>query len=68
MVTGKHEVFSLAHANWCKNACSFPRKGSEDEGDGYVMALLNNYEKMISELVVLDTKDFSERLALVKLP
>lgn len=45
-----------------------PRKGSEDEGDGYVMALLNNYEKMISELVVLDTKDFSKRLTLVKLP
>jgi carotenoid cleavage dioxygenase-like enzyme len=49
--------------------CVFiPRKGSEEEGDGYVMALLNNYKEMINELVVLDTKNFPQRLALVKLP
>lgn len=49
--------------------CVFiPRKGSEEEGDGYVMALLNNYKEMINELAVLDTKNFFRRLALVKLP
>jgi carotenoid cleavage dioxygenase-like enzyme len=32
------------------------------------MALLSNYEEMISELVVLDTKNFSACRALVKLP
>ena len=32
------------------------------------MALLNNYEEMTSELVILDTRDISKELALVKLP
>ena len=49
--------------------CVFiPRKGSEEEDDGYVMTLLNNYEEMINELVVLDTKNFPNAWRLVKLP
>ena len=45
-----------------------PRTKDADEGDGYVMALLNNYAEMTSELVILDTKDLTKQVALVKLP
>lgn len=49
--------------------CVFvPRKETAEEGDGYILVLLNNYEEMCSELVVIDTKDFSKEVALVKLP
>lgn len=49
--------------------CIFiPRKNSTEEGDGYVMALVNNYHEMISELIVLDTKDFGNTLARIRLP
>jgi carotenoid cleavage dioxygenase-like enzyme len=68
VATGKHEVFFPGPRYLVQECVFIPRKGSEEEGDGYLMALLNNYEEMISELVVLDTKRFSQRLALVKLP
>lgn len=68
VATGKHEVFFPGPRYLVQECVFIPRKGSEEEGDGYVMALLNNYEEMISELVVLDTKKFSQRVALVKLP
>lgn len=45
-----------------------PRKGSE-EGDGWVMALVNNYATMSSELHVLDTRgDWKSPQAIVYLP
>ncbi|KAG7410280.1 Lignostilbene-alpha,beta-dioxygenase isozyme I [Fusarium oxysporum f. sp. raphani] len=45
-----------------------PRSATAEEGDGYVIGLLNNYDEMCSELVVLDSRNFSEPVALVKLP
>ncbi|KUL88876.1 hypothetical protein ZTR_03539 [Talaromyces verruculosus] len=49
--------------------CVFvPRNADAPEGDGFVIALLNNYEDMVSELVILDTRDFSKEVALVRLP
>jgi carotenoid cleavage dioxygenase-like enzyme len=49
--------------------CVFlPRSLHAKEADGYVMILLNNYEEMYSELAILDTKDFTKEVALIKLP
>ncbi|KAL0471614.1 carotenoid oxygenase 1 [Neurospora intermedia] len=49
--------------------CIFiPRNSEAAEGDGYVMVLLANYEDMCSELAVLDTKDLTKEVALIKLP
>lgn len=45
-----------------------PRCATAEEGDGYFMALVNDYESMNSELVILDTRNFSQPVALVKLP
>ena len=44
------------------------RKGGE-EGDGWVMTLVNNYAKMSSELHILDTKgERKEPQAVIDLP
>jgi carotenoid cleavage dioxygenase-like enzyme len=52
----------------CQEPVFIPRSADAVEGDGYVMCLLNNYAEMTSELVILDTKDISKEVALVKLP
>lgn len=45
-----------------------PRKDSTVEGDGYVIALVNNYETMSSELHLLDTASFTQATARILLP
>jgi len=46
-----------------------PRKGSTEEGDGYVMAVASNYESMTSDLVIADARRIEEGvIATVKLP
>jgi len=46
-----------------------PRHGSTEEGDGYLLVLVNNYAAaMSSELHLVDTKDFSKPKAVVLLP
>lgn len=45
-----------------------PRKGSSVEGDGFLLALVNNYERMSSELHLGDTRDFMKVMAIVLLP
>lgn len=46
-----------------------PRPGSTDEGDGYVLALVNRYSEMRSDLLVLDAQNLdSEPLATLALP
>ncbi|CCC05056.1 unnamed protein product [Sordaria macrospora k-hell] len=48
--------------------CIFiPRGKGAAEGAGYVMVLLANYEEICSELAVLDVKDLTKEVALVKL-
>jgi carotenoid cleavage dioxygenase-like enzyme len=45
-----------------------PRSPKAEQGDGFVMALVNRYETMSSDLVILDTRNWSEPVAVVKLP
>lgn len=45
-----------------------PRNADASEGDGWLLALLNNYEDMTSELTIVDTNDMSKHVALIKLP
>lgn len=45
-----------------------PRSDTAEEGDGWVMFLVNNYATMSSELHILDTKDFTKAQAVVLLP
>ncbi|KAL8276078.1 hypothetical protein RQP46_011521 [Phenoliferia psychrophenolica] len=45
-----------------------PRSADAPEGDGFVICLINRFDTELSELVVIDTKNFSNHIALVKLP
>ena len=45
------------------------RKNAKDEGDGYVMAIANNYESMSSDLVIADAQKLEKGvIGTVKLP
>ena len=37
-------------------------------GDGFVMALVNRYKTMTSDIVILDTQDWEKPVAEIKLP
>ena len=46
-----------------------PRSAKAPEGDGYLIGLVNNFETMLSELVVLDAEHLADGpVATVKLP
>jgi carotenoid cleavage dioxygenase-like enzyme len=66
--TGKCEKFFGGPHKFVQECVFIPRGEDAAEGDGFVMALLNNYESMASELVVLDTRDFTKERALIMLP
>ncbi|KAH8646222.1 lignostilbene dioxygenase [Xylariales sp. PMI_506] len=45
-----------------------PRSNSAAEGDGWLMALVNNYGNMSSELHIVDTRDLTHAQAIIYLP
>lgn len=44
------------------------RPGDAVEGDGWLIALVNNYATMASELHIVDTRDFAKAQAIIYLP
>ncbi|GAM39443.1 hypothetical protein TCE0_034f10996 [Talaromyces pinophilus] len=66
--TGKTDVYFPGITHLVQEPVFIPRAGSSQEGDGYVMALVNNYSTMLSELHVLDANDFSKAKAIILLP
>lgn len=66
--TGKYEKFFAGPRKISQECVFIPRNKHAQEADGWVICLLNNYESMSSELVILDTANFKEPVALVKLP
>ena len=45
-----------------------PRTPDAPEGDGFVMALVSRYETFSTDLLILDTRDWTKPEAVVKLP
>ncbi|KAM7212206.1 carotenoid oxygenase [Rhypophila decipiens] len=66
--TGKTSVYFPGRHHMVQEPVFIPRKGSTEEGDGYLLALVNNYVTMGSELHLVDTRNFGETLAKVVLP
>ncbi|KAL1649104.1 transcriptional regulatory protein rco1 [Diplodia intermedia] len=64
--TGASSVYFPGPTHAVQEPVYIPR-GAE-EGDGYVMFLVNNYAEMGSELHLLDTRDFERAKAVVRLP
>ncbi|KAK3313208.1 carotenoid oxygenase [Apodospora peruviana] len=66
--TGKTDVYFPGRTHMVQEPVFIPRRGSKVEGDGYLLALVNNYASLTSELHLLDTKDFTKALAVISLP
>ncbi|KAJ6145039.1 Carotenoid oxygenase [Penicillium chermesinum] len=66
--TGETEVYFPGRTHLVQEPVFIPRAGSADEGDGYLLALVNNYRTMSSELHLLDCRDFSKARATILLP
>ncbi|KAJ5432092.1 carotenoid oxygenase [Penicillium daleae] len=62
------EIYLPGKTHMVQEPIFIPRRGSTVEGDGYVMALVNNYISMCSELHLLDTREFTKAKAVILLP
>ncbi|KAF7547173.1 hypothetical protein G7Z17_g7923 [Cylindrodendrum hubeiense] len=65
--TGQLEVYFPGKTHMVQEPVFVPRSDTAPEGDGFLMALVNNYRTMSSELHILDTRNFSTARAIVKL-
>lgn len=67
--TGETTYHDVGQNSATQEAIFVPRAGSVDEGDGYVMSLVNRYDEMRSDLLLLDAQDVAgEPVATVALP
>ncbi|KAL2010883.1 hypothetical protein VTN00DRAFT_3601 [Thermoascus crustaceus] len=72
--TGETEIYFPGKMHMMQEPVFIPRAGSGsttegEEGDGYLLALVNNYATMCSELHLLDVKkDFTRLEAVILLP
>jgi carotenoid cleavage dioxygenase-like enzyme len=65
---GKLEVYSAGPRAFTQEPIFVPRTPEAPEGDGYLLALVNDYEEMVGKLVIIDTNRMSEPMATVRLP
>ncbi|KAK1763510.1 carotenoid oxygenase [Phialemonium atrogriseum] len=68
IVTRQTEIYFPGRTHMVQEPVFIPRRGSTEEGDGYILALVNNYASMSSELHLLDTRDFTKAQAVILLP
>ncbi|PYH76827.1 putative lignostilbene dioxygenase [Aspergillus uvarum CBS 121591] len=68
IVAGQTEIYFPGRTHLVQEPVFIPRGDSAPEGDGYLLALVNNYETMASELHLLDTRDFTRAQAKILLP
>jgi carotenoid cleavage dioxygenase len=65
----KESVFFAGPTHSLQESGFIPRKGSTEEGDGYVVGIASNYAEMLSELHIVDAKRMEEgAVAVVKIP
>ncbi|KAH7053414.1 carotenoid oxygenase [Macrophomina phaseolina] len=66
--TKEMKIYSPGPRHGVQEPVYIPKSDAAEEGDGYVLFLVNNYGEMISELHLVDTRDFSKPQAIIKLP
>ncbi|KAI5919538.1 carotenoid oxygenase [Camillea tinctor] len=66
-LTGILEVYFPGRTHMVQEPIFVPRSDKADEGDGFLIVLVNNYHTMSSELHVIDTQDFTAAKAIVRL-
>ena len=67
--TAGESTFFVGNVQSLQEAGFIPRKGSTEEGNGYVVGIASNYAEMASELHIADAQRMEEgAVAVVKLP
>jgi carotenoid cleavage dioxygenase-like enzyme len=66
--SGKLKKFFVGPRSMVQEPIFVPRSENASEGDGFVMALVNRYETMTSDIIILDTQDWQKSVAEIKLP
>ncbi|KAJ5930420.1 carotenoid oxygenase [Penicillium verhagenii] len=66
--TAEYSQFFAGPTSLVQEPIFLPRSARAPEGDGYIMVLVNRYETMTSDLVIIDTGDMSTPVATIKLP
>ncbi|KAJ5654905.1 carotenoid oxygenase 1 [Penicillium lividum] len=66
--TGKVEQYFAGPRKFTQEVVFCPRSQDAPEGDGWLIFLQSNFDTMQSELAIVDTKDMSQTVALIKLP
>jgi carotenoid cleavage dioxygenase len=67
--TGKIDECPIAGKVALQESCFVPRANSREEGDGYVMTVVSNFDSMSSDLIITDAQHLDDGvIATVKLP
>ena len=66
--TGEVDQYFAGPRKFTQELVFIPRSKEAVEGDGWILFLQNNFENMASELAIVDTKNMSKAVALIKLP
>ncbi|KAK4620085.1 Lignostilbene-alpha,beta-dioxygenase isozyme I [Fulvia fulva] len=66
--TGKTQYHYAGDDSMCQEPIFVPRSEDAEEGDGYVMALIERVKANRCDVVVIDTREFEKAVAIVQLP
>lgn len=66
--TGKLEVYYPGPQCRCQEPVFISRSDDSPEGDGYIIFAVDRFEFNLTNLVILDTKDFQNPVAVIELP
>ncbi|KAH8816617.1 carotenoid oxygenase [Xylogone sp. PMI_703] len=66
--TGKTSYYYAGDNSFAQEPTFIPRSDDAEEGDGWVMSLVENRVEQTCELIFLDTRDFSKPIAVAQLP
>ncbi|WP_462409750.1 carotenoid oxygenase family protein [Neobacillus sp. Marseille-QA0830] len=69
LATGKEQIYFCGPESTLQEPTFIPKSDNAAEGEGYLVALVNRYDEMRSDLVVLDAQHLNDGpVARVKLP
>ncbi|KAJ0361019.1 hypothetical protein COL26b_013888 [Colletotrichum chrysophilum] len=68
LVTGATQKYIRGPRHFFQEPQFVPRHPGAAEGGGFLIALVNNFNEMTSELVIIDCDDFEKHAVIAKLP
>ncbi|KAI1848593.1 hypothetical protein JX266_005452 [Neoarthrinium moseri] len=65
---GTTEFFKPGHPCVVEEPIFIPRSKSSPEGDGWILSMVQHIEQRSSDLVILDSRNFTKPIAIIKMP